>query len=326
MKYQGDALSKFPEQIQQVLEQHQPHGLKISDFRSIVIAGLGGSGIGGHITKTLCADTSPVPIEVISDYELPAYVNGETLVIASSYSGNTEETISMYQQAHQRGAPIVALSTGGHIIEKAQSDHYTYYKAVPGFQPRMALGYSLTRLLLIVEELGLGDFRPALEASVKRLGGNRESFISRAQQIMDQFPRAKEDKYVVVADRLTKPFALRFCQQINENSKQDAFMIELPEANHNVMETHYGKQASNYVLMNGKAHERIGLRFGFLRELLEGEGNHVSYHELDARQLPDMLELSYVLDWYSLLLADAKNLNSEAIPNINALKDYLGKH
>ena len=326
MKYQGDALSKFPEQIQHVLENHKPHGLKASDFRNIVIAGLGGSGIGGHITKSLCADTSPVPIEVISDYGLPAYVDGETLVIASSYSGNTEETLSMYQQAHQQGAPIIALSTGGHILEKAQSDHYTYYEAVPGFQPRMALGYSLTRLLLIVEELGLGDFRRGLEATVARLSGNRETFISRAQQIMDQFPKAKEDKYVVVADRLTAPFALRFCQQINENSKHDAFVVELPEANHNVMETHYGQQASNFVLMDGMAHERTQLRFQFLKDLLKREGNHILHHQVDARQLPDILELSYVQDWYSLLLADAKNLNSEAIPNINALKDYLARH
>jgi glucose/mannose-6-phosphate isomerase len=326
MKYQSDALSKFPQQIDHVLQHYQAHGLKISRFRHMVICGLGGSGIGGRIAKVLCEPTSPVPIEVVSDYVLPGFTSGDTLVIASSYSGNTEETLSMYQEAQKVGAPVIAISTGGHLLEKAQADGFIRYETVPGFQPRMALGYSLTTLLLILEELGMGDFRASMEASRDRLSGNPESFIKQAQEMMDGFPRAKTDKYVVVVDRAAEPFGLRFCQQLNENSKHEAFLSELPEANHNQIETYYGQMPTNFVLLDGGSSERTSLRFQFLKGLLERQGNSVFHKQLDGSSLPDMLAFSYVLDWYSLLLADAKNLNSEAIPNIKELKEYLSKH
>src|SRR5690606_21432138 len=118
-------------------------------FDNIIICGLGGSGIAGRLVKAHTFSSLSVPLEVISDYNLPAYVNQRTLAIQCSYSGNTEETLSMYEQAKTKGAAMICIATGGKLETIAKADHVMFYPAEAGFQPRMALGYPLTYLSLI---------------------------------------------------------------------------------------------------------------------------------------------------------------------------------
>ncbi len=325
MKYQKDDLSKFPDQIAYALAQYQPHGLEAQRFENIILSGLGGSGIAGRLAKSFMFGTSTLPIEVISDYELPHYAGAKTLAIMSSYSGNTEETLSMYAQAKARGCTVIAITTGGKLEEEASAAGYMIYKAQPGFQPRMALGYSLTYLQLIFGELFGRDTRAEMERAQKELL-NADTFLARGKDFFSQFSSIFPKKVIVITDYFTNPIGLRFCQQIQENAKAEAFLHELPEANHNVIESYYGAMDSIIIFLNSSIHPRTSLRFGFLKELLEQEGNKVFSLDIDPKSMTDVLEKIYTLDFVSLYLSDQKQVNSSAIRNINALKDYLGKH
>src|SRR2546421_4768856 len=138
-----------------------------SDVRSIVVAGMGGSAIGGDLAAALLTDELKVPMNVHRDYGLPAYVGRDSLVIVSSYSGNTEETLSSFEDARKRGAKVLALTTGGKLAELARASNYPVivfsYKA----RPRATLGYSLGLVLGVLSKLGfVRDLADDIEAAL----------------------------------------------------------------------------------------------------------------------------------------------------------------
>ena len=323
MKYQAKDLGQFPGEIRFAVENFPSSGLKIDDFNNILLCGLGGSGIAGRIIKSYFLDKSTIPVEVISDYFVPQYVGKRTLAIMCSYSGNTEETLAMYDAAKIKGATIISIATGGKLRERTIKDGYKFYQAQPGFQPRMALGYSLSYLLLIFSELcGMPGTANELSAASEALD-DEQKYLERATRLLLDIESSLPAKIVVVTDYFTNPIGLRFCQQIQENAKSEAFLHELPESNHNVIESYYGKLNSIFFFINSQNQPRTGLRFRFLKGVLEENGNTVQEINLNSTGLADVLETIYVLDWLSLLIADHKAVNSSLIKNINALKDYL---
>ena len=323
MKYQSKDLRQFPEQIRFSVANYKSPGFDLGGFDNILLCGLGGSGIAGRIIKSYFFDKCPLPVEVVSDYTLPNYTSTRTLAIMCSYSGNTEETLSMYDAAKAKGATIIVIATGGKLAEKAGHDGYTFYQAQTGFQPRMALGYSLTFLLLLFSEFsGLQNTVSELSVAASSLD-DEQKFMDRALKLFDAFENMLPAKVVVVTDYFTNPIGLRFCQQLQENAKHEAFLHELPESNHNVVESYYGKLDSVFIFINSKIQPRTNLRFKFLKGVLEENGNIVHEVNLNGPGISDALECIYTLDWVSLLVADHKGLNSTLIKNINALKDYL---
>ncbi len=322
MKYQKADLAKMPEQIQYVLDHYVRHNLSIDDFNNIVLCGLGGSGIAGRLVKVFFKDRCPVPIEVISDYSLPAFVSQTSLVILNSYSGNTEETLSMYMDAVEKKAKMLIITTGGLIGELGESNHIQTYFAEPGFQPRMALGYSLTYLVMIISELLKQNALNNLKSALKRFA-TPEPFIARAQKGFEELNRNTDKKYVIVCDPLTHPIGVRFGQQLQENAKAEAFVHELPEANHNVIESYYGKPDSVFLFIDSGSNQKISFRFGFLKELLTGLDVVVSQMDFGGYSIEEVYETIYVLDWLSLIIADARGVVSDQIPNINKLKNFL---
>jgi glucose/mannose-6-phosphate isomerase len=324
MKYQKDALSKFPDQIRYALENYQTHLFKAGNFDNIILAGLGGSGIAGRIAKSFLFSQSTLPIEVISDYDLPKYAGKRTLAIMSSYSGNTEETLSMYKQAKEKGCTIVAITTGGELEELATADGFQIYKAEPGFQPRMALGYSLTFLMLFMGDLFGVDYKNEIQESLTDLQ-DTQKYIDEGEKLFKACEKFLPRKMIVVTDHFSAPVGLRLCQQLQENAKMEAFLHELPEANHNVIETYYGDMGSLFLFLDSHAHERTQLRFQFLSSLLHKNGNHVFEVNMKANNMKSALDTIYILDWLSLWMADFKKVDSKAIANINALKDFLAK-
>lgn len=326
MKYQGEDLAQFPEQLRHVLENFTPPpGLVAGSFDNLLLAGLGGSGIAARILKALLYTKSNVPIEVVSDYTLPKYVGKRTLVILSSYSGSTEETLNVYNLAKEAGAQCLTLTTGGELGERSKRDDIPTYQAKTGFQPRMALGYSLGNLLLLSDHLFGTDFRSELLNAVGHLS-NKEAYLSKADQLLAGIGDGINEKISVIADAHTYPVGLRFCQQVQENAKGECFLSELPEANHNVIETYYGKLPGTILLLQTvDVHPRTKIRFDYTRNILQKEGNKVlELNHVNTQSLLSLLETIYVLDWLSLLLAEAKNVNSAHIPNIKGLKEYLG--
>lgn len=322
MKYQKETLSTFSGQILNRLEKYNPHNLRSEDFNNVVICGLGGSGIGGQIAKSYFYELSPLPIETVSRYSLPKYVNSKTLIIIGSYSGNTEETISLSKQAQLTGAKIIVLTAGGELKELGEKMKWPVYHSEPGLQPRMALGYSLTNLMLILEEF----FQLPIASKIK-LGSQKVKdynlFLENGRKLFEESKTQLNSSFVILADSKFEPIATRFAQQIQENAKLEAFVNVLPEANHNVIETYHSKSPNTYFLLDSKSNTRTTDRFNFVKNLLKKNGNLVIEIPVNGTEFNDWLEIIFTLDWTSLWMADSLDRESENVPIIWELKNYL---
>ncbi len=322
MNPQHEALRKFSYQIGYAISNYKHHGLKADQFNNIIIGGLGGSGIGGRIVKSLFAHEMPIPVEAIADYTLPGYVNEKSLVILASYSGNTEETIAMYEAVKKRGSKILTLSTGGKLTELALADNQYFLQIEAGFQPRMALGFSLTLLIQIFAELIGRDVKATLQELVETFS-HTEVFEKRAEKIFQSIQAKAKSKFVVLSDGPMESVAIRFAQQVQENAKHECFQHALPEMNHNVIESYYGQLDTVFFFIDSMQNERVSSRFEFLANLLAVQNNRVVHMDMETFDIQSVYETIYTLDWVSIFVADYRRVDSLNVPNIASLKEFL---
>jgi glucose/mannose-6-phosphate isomerase len=320
---QHEALKKFTHQINFAIDHYKAHGLSIDEFKQVVICGMGGSGIGGQIVKSIFQSKATIPIICIADYNLPKFVNKDTLVILASYSGNTEETLSATKQALSLNCKLLALTTGGKLKEITDENHIQTYIIESGFQPRMALGFSLTYLLLILAELIGENTVESLKDIAVKIDTNQHDLYSEAEEIFKQIKNKVESKFVVITDSDYEPIGVRFAQQIQENAKHECFVHVVPEMNHNVIESYYGSLNTVFFFIYSLSHDRCAARFEFLTNLLELENHKVVTIAAEGFTLEQVYEIIYVLDWVSLLVADFRKVDSLAIHNIMSLKEFL---
>ena len=319
---QHEALRKFNYQISFALSHYKPHGLSASSYNNIVIGGLGGSGIGGRIVKSLFANSCPVSVECIADYSLPAYVNEKSLVILGSYSGNTEETLQMFEETVKRGSKILILTSGGKLGELAAVHQLHNYHIEPGFQPRMALGFSLTYLIQIFNESTGKSAQTGLE-NMASLFEDNKPYEDEATELFEVIKPKVKSKLVVLTDGLLEPIGIRFAQQVQENAKHECFQHSLPEMNHNVIESYYGQLDTVFIMLDSMQNERVTSRFEFLNSLLAVEYNKVIHMELADFTYHSIYKLIHRLDWLSLFIADHRKVDSLNVPNIASLKEFL---
>jgi glucose/mannose-6-phosphate isomerase len=202
------------------------------NIQNIVITGLGGSGIGGTIISELISDSCNVPIIINKDYFLPAFVNEKTLLIVSSYSGNTEETLSAMQQAISKKAQIVCITSGGKVLELAKQHQYDFIEIPGGNPPRSCIGYSLVQLIKVLVAKGFAD---------KKLFSDLDKAIALLDKENDSIKTESQKIAVKLLNKITVIYSLgtcegavvRFRQQINENSKMLCWHHVFPEMNHN---------------------------------------------------------------------------------------------
>lgn len=322
MNPQHEALKKFSYQIQYAIDHYTNHELKANQFNNIVIGGLGGSGIGGRIVKSLFAHEMPIPVETIADYTVPAYVNEKSLVILASYSGNTEETLTMYDEVKKRGSKMLTLSTGGKLKELALADGQYFLQVEAGFQPRMALGFSLTLLIQIFAELIERDVQAELKHLVETFATSA-SFEQSAQDIFEAIKSKTKSKFVVLTDGPMESVGIRFAQQVQENAKHECFQHVLPEMNHNVIESYYGTLDTVFFLIDSLQNERVSSRFEFIGNLLSVENHKVVNLTMDNFSIQSVYEMIYLLDWVSIYVADHRRVDSLNVPNIASLKEFL---
>jgi glucose/mannose-6-phosphate isomerase len=317
------SLDAFSEQITYAIENYTAHGIDSDSVKNIVMGGLGGSGIGAKFTKSFYYEMAKKSIEVISDYHLPAYVSKKTLLVLASYSGETEETLSLFEEGLAAGCEIITICSGGTLQELSKEHGFKSYTVPTGYQPRMAFGFSFTfNLMIIGEVLGIENVQEELQNAVKAYDDKLE-WKNSAKQLFEYFKATISNKFVIVADRNSEPTAIRFAQQIQENAKLEAFVNVLPENNHNVLETYYSKLPSNIVLLNGSSNERVDLRFEFLKTVLDK--NKIPYATIvyDGEVIPEIYKTVHILDWLSIFLSSASGANNMEVKNISALKDYL---
>src|SRR3989449_10157384 len=209
------------------------------DVRSIVVAGMGGSAIGGDLAAALLADELKVPMSVHRDYGLPAYVGRDSLVIVSSYSGNTEETLSSFEEARKRGAKVLALTTGGKLADLARASNYPVITFSYKARPRATLGYSLGLVLGGLSRLGfVRDLADDIEAALGDLvrldervheGAKTNDAKKVAIELLGRIPFAYGAGVMGVMARRVKG-------QWNENAKNSAAFDVISELNHDAID------------------------------------------------------------------------------------------
>lgn len=316
------SLLEFNTQLEFVLSNYDNSNLTIKNYSNIVLGGLGGSGIGARITRGYFLDKATCPVEVFSDYFVPSYLNENSLVILSSYSGNTEETLEMFKQAIVKTKNIVIICSGGELMELAKQHGLTFFNVPTGFQPRMALGFSLGFLLLILGDLFSYNTRKELE-EVLEIYKNSEEHIETAKILVETWAPQANLPVLVFCDEFLQGVAIRFCQQIQENAKGQAYAVVIPEANHNVTESIYNNLNTNILFLNSKMNKRNDLRFAFLENLLTQNFNSVANLRKNKTNLYSIFKSIYILDWVSILLSNVKKVDNMRVPNIDKLKQYL---
>ncbi len=333
-----DCAERFGEQCRQGEELARAFALPpVKDIQNVVICGMGGSAIGGDLLRAYAAADCAVPIEVVRNYSVPRYVGPRTLVIAGSYSGNTEETLSCYRDAKKRGAALAAITSGGKLGSDCHKDGFPFLIIPGGYAPRAALGYSFMPLLVFFERWGLlPDQRRAIQGLYKTLETCIEQY---SFAIPTEANRAKRlalalqgNLPVIYAGQdAFQPVAARWRAQINENSKSFAHDFVVPEMNHNeILGWNHPEdlvRAFHIVfLMDKDYHKQIEKRFTVMRKILEPVASGISEeHSSGPGLLARLFSLVILGDFVSLYLAFLYKQDPYPIPAIDLLKRELEK-
>jgi len=297
--------------------------------RVVIIAGMGGSASGGDLLATCVAEHLDVPVLIHRGYGLPGVAGPEDLVIASSYSGDTAETLSAAETALTRKSSVVAVTAGGRLAVLAQEHRWPRVTLPGGLMPRMALGYLFFSLVAVFREVGLdaasrADVDEALavvDAQARVLGpgtrgdGNEAKRLAHA--IGDRLP-------VVYGGPLTGSVAYRWKTDLEENAKTLAIAGAVPEMNHNEVEAWRTPDARGRHLMflrdAGESAE-IRRRFTILRDLIGGAaGGVVDVETRGAGRLARVLSLAYLGQWVSFYVALLRGVDPWSIPVLDELK------
>ena len=317
------SLDNFTEQFDFVLNNYTSHDLNINQFENIIMGGLGGSGIVAVLAKNWFFDKCPIPIETIADYHLPKFASNKSLVILNSYSGNTEETLQLFEEANALGCPMLIMTGGGKLKELASQNKLKTYDLKGGYQPRMTVGQGLGFISMIFGELLGEDHQPIIRSISDYFEENRDRQKQSGEQIFNFFKNTIRKKFVIIADREFAPVAVRFTQQLQENSKLEGFVNVLPEANHNAIESYTDKLDTNFIMLYSNKNPRVSARFDFLISHLELDNNIVLPMQIPEYTLQSIFDVIYRLDWVSVMLANELGSDLMNVPIIMNLKGFL---
>jgi len=330
----------FSDQLADAVERTAGFALDLSVSRdppsAIAVLGMGGSAVGGDLVGAYTRRRRRRPLVVVRDYALPGWLDDRAVAIVSSYSGNTEETLSAAREAEERGISVVAVTTGGRLGELAADSDHPLLTLPPGFPPRAALAYSFTACALIAARLDpgleVGDERDALVAAADALRGRAEEWLSwdRANPALAVAESASERLAVIAGGHpVSVAAASRWKAQLNENGKVPACVTALPEHNHNEIVGLEGEHASlgaTAAIWLETPHDdpRVSERFAFLRRFAEGRVG--VQHRIVAEgetPLETILWLCHLGDCASFLTSVIVGRNPTPVASIDRLKSAL---
>jgi glucose/mannose-6-phosphate isomerase len=274
-----DALGVADKQWQQLQHAYDVAGPSFAGIQNIVLAGMGGSALPAVYLRSWPGTT--VPLEIVRDYNLPAYVDERTLFISSSYSGNTEETLTALYEAEERQAQIVVISAGGKLAAHAQEKSYPLFTIPSGIQPRMSCFYFLAAFVQLLEPLGLV---PAGSSEKLHMAADwlKEQTVSWRPEVATKDNAAKQlaqelmgKSVVVYSGPRLFPAANKMKIGCNENAKNVAWVNQYPEFNHNEFigwTSHPVDKPYGVVeIRSSLEHERVQKRFEVSERLLSGK-------------------------------------------------------
>jgi glucose/mannose-6-phosphate isomerase len=336
------SIEQLGSQVQQIWEDSKSLHFDESyrQVKNVVVAGMGGSALGTHVIQTVFKDELHIPVLVVPDYKLPSFVNQDTLVIASSYSGTTEETLAAVQDAQQKGAKIAGITSGGKLAEFLRTNNYpaivfeTTYN--PCNSPRMALGYSVFGQIALFAQAGLLNVTEteyqAVLATVAdahmRMGASvtQEKNVAKilAFEMFGRIP-------VVMISEHLEGVAHVFANQINENAKTFSEYRVIPELNHHLMEGLQFPESNSENLLYLSIHSELYVESNQKRMLLTQqvlEKNKIEYREFkltSKTKLEQAFELLVLGSYSSFYLALLNNQNPTPNPWVDWFKAELKK-
>jgi glucose/mannose-6-phosphate isomerase len=329
-------IKELPMQCRQAWETMMSLTLP-SDYRNIdkvVVLGMGGSAIGSDLIRTLVQGEAKIPIIIHRDYGLPAFVNDRTLLIASSYSGNTEETLSGFEVALKTGAKKMVMTSGGKLEEMAIANHVPVFKIEYKAQPRAALGFSFIPTLGVLQKL---DFIKDKSADVMEAVRVLEKLSSKLDEKspLNSNPAKQLAKRlygclpVIYGAGIAAEAAHRWKTQINENSKAWAFYEVFPELNHNAtvgypLPREIASKVRVILLRSPTYNARIKLRYDITCELLKQSS--VAYEFVDGEgqsALSQIVSLVSFGDYVSYYLAILYRVDPSPIKTVDYFKERL---
>lgn len=331
-------VERFPEQISEALEigasaESLP---ALEGIRSIAVLGMGGSGISGDFLETVLSERSEVFVRAIKGYALPRWVGPETLVFAASYSGNTEETLEAFDEARRRGSPIVCVSTGGKLGERAADAGLPLLRLPPGFKPRAALGYLSVPILIATRRIAGDEDMSDLDEAIGLIEKRSNEWGRAAPSDGNPAKRLAErlENHIPLVYGSEGPAALaayRWKCQFNECSKVPAWSNSFPELNHNEIVGWGGMQDLTrdvfalIVLRDSRERTRISKRIEITVQLIDKSVAFVEEVEGSGTGvLARLLDLIYFGDFTATYLALVRGVDPAPVHVIEELKRELG--
>lgn len=319
----------FSKQLLEAIEIGKKAKLTAADqeIKHVLICGLGGSGIGGSIVSELLAGEATVPINVSKGYFIPAYVNQHTLVIISSYSGNTEETLQCMELALAQKAKVVCITSGGKVEELAKQHKLDLILVPGGMPPRACLGYSLTQLLVILQHNKLTSPKclAELQEGVRLIDAEEKSIQKEALEISASLTGKLP---VIYATTYFEGIAIRFRQQLNENAKILCWHHVIPEMNHNELVgwREKNEQIAVVIFRDRNEFERNNARIEINKDVILKYTSHIT--EIWSKGVSPIEKAIYFIhlgDWVSVYLAEKRGIDAIEINVINHLKSKLSE-
>lgn len=334
------SVEALPDQILDALAQTKD--LVIPDsyrqLKNVVVSGMGGSALASHLIKGLFKAELKLPFEVVTHYSLPGYVNSDTLVLLSSYSGTTEETLAASQEALKRGAKIMVITGGGELAQLAHTNHWPLYLIKPTFnpcsQPRMAVGYAIAGQLIMFAKAGIIADQANLLTQTSQ---NLKKMLPTLSPDNPHSPAkllaySAFDKHVIflAAEHLIGAAHVTN-NQLNENAKSLTSEWHLPEFNHHYMEAlsfpRLAKETTIFFLYNSPLyHERLQKRVLITQEIIEQKGYEVQLIQASApTKLEQVFEVIQLGEFVAAYLPMLYGIDPSPIPSVDWFKAQMAK-
>jgi glucose/mannose-6-phosphate isomerase len=331
---QFETLRNYYKQIKYAISNKLPEfDIEVNKIKNIIVSGLGGSAISADLLKNFLKDEIKIPLFVNRNYHLNPFADVNSLVICSSYSGNTEETLSALNEAIQKKCKIVCISTGGKLKKLADENCLPFIQLQEGFQPRFALGLSFFSLIKLFEKIGfIENQNDIINLTINLWKKRAEEFsnelnypMSLAKQLIGFIP------IIYSVSDFNNSIGIRLKAQLNENSKLHSFHNELPEMNHNEIigwESHKQKNLNTKViyLSDDEIHPQLKKRFQILSEMIStADVEIITLKSSEKNFKIRLMDLVYLSDWISYYLAVMRKYDPSEIDFIHSLKNKLSE-
>ncbi len=323
-----DDLINFPEHINKALNQLRKTNIPEYDFNNILVCGMGGSGIPGHLLKNYCYHYNSYLVDVENSYKMPEWVDEKTLVFIISYSGNTEETLSCLVESMNKTKNIIVISSDGLLKKAADKHNLLFIKAPTNLQPRAATPYLFTYLLECLKKLKVLDI--SFNETLKNIKKLKEEMKINKENSAKNIAEQLINKYIYIyVSRDLESIGRRYqAQDFNENSKMLAKYSVIPESNHNEL-TALG-ECQNIPLVflflrDGFEPKSIMERTDFVKKIAEKKGSVIEINSMGKSLISRMYSLIFQGDMISYYTALLRGINPLPVPLVEELKKVLKK-